>query len=274
LQPEHALAAFGFTELESRVYFELLSQSPLTGYRLSQLVGKAPTNIYQALKSMAQKGAVVASETQGDATAYSPVPPIELMTSIGRSFEARRSHALDVLKQVYTRPSGERVFQLRTAAQVFEHARSMLERAQKIVLFDLFPELYSALEPDIDAARRRGVRVIGITYDEGFVGPHTVFNDESAPYLAELWPGLGLILVADGEQELIAQLSRDMTGLLNGIWSDSPFLSCAYHSALAAEIRSIVIRQEACDRLKEISLVASQPLGLSARALAAPAIDA
>jgi len=40
------LAPFGFTDLESRLYCELLKHAPATGYRLAQLVGKAlPTPI-------------------------------------------------------------------------------------------------------------------------------------------------------------------------------------------------------------------------------------
>ena len=54
---EMALTSFGFTDSESRLYCELLRNGPSSGYRIAQIVGKAPANAYQSLRSLAQKGA-------------------------------------------------------------------------------------------------------------------------------------------------------------------------------------------------------------------------
>ncbi len=260
--PELALTTLGFTELEARLYFELLRDAPNSGYRLAQKVGKAPTNIYQALKSLAQKGAVIGSESDGDATTWRPVSPGELIAMLDRNFADRRSTALRLLEEAHVPARGELVFQLRSASQVLARARTMLDMAKEIVLFDLFPQIYAHLQPHIDATRRRGVRVVGITYDPDQACDHTLYNAESAASLVDHWPGLGMILIADGEQELIAQISHDMTELLNGVWSDSAFLSCAYHSALAAEIRWLDAQRGPGDRLKSISLLGCRPPGL------------
>jgi HTH-type transcriptional regulator, sugar sensing transcriptional regulator len=264
LEPQEALSAMGFTDLEARLYCELLRQSPLTGYRLSQLVAKAPANTYQALKTLAQKGAVILSEGGGDAKTYRPVPPAELLASLAKNFEERRDHALDALSHVHTAPKGEHVYQLQTVSQVLERAHTMFAEAEEIVLFDFFPGVYELMEESVLSARARGVLVAGVTYDPAHASPTTPFNGESTSVLSNLWPGLGLIVVADGAQQLIAQISRDKAKLMNGIWSDSAFLSATYHSALAAEIRLTALRLDPSDPLKYISLFRAKPPGLRA----------
>lgn len=106
------------------------------------------------------------------------------------------------------------------------------------------------------------VTVAGIAYDPAHAGETFPHNVEAGPVISDLWPGLGLIVVADGEQQLIAQLSKDKATLLNGIWSESRFLSATYHSALAAEIRLTAIRLDPSDPLGYISLFKARPAGL------------
>lgn len=264
MAPDTALMPLGFTELESRLYHELLKQSPLTGYRLAQLVAKAPANTYQALNSLAQKGAVIVSEGLGEAKTYRPVAPQELMAGLDQSFQSRRELALKSLEEMERPAQEEHVYQLQTVPQVLERARAMFTEAREIILFDLFPGVYEMLSDSIDAARARGILVAGVTYDAAHASPTTPYNEEGASVLANMWPGLGLIVIVDGTQQLMAQISRDKTALMNGIWSDSPFLSATYHSALAAEIRLTAMRQDPSDPLRNISLFRAKPPGLRA----------
>lgn len=262
MQPESALTALGFTELESRLYCELLRESPLTGYRLAQIVAKAPANTYQALKTLAQKGGVLISDRAGEAKTYRPVPPAELMASLEHGFSLRKESALEAFEGMLAAPKGEHVYQLQTVSQVIERAHSMFSNAKEIVLFDFFPPIFEMMEPSIRAAQARGVIVAGIAYEAEHSEETIPHNVEAGPVISELWPGLGLIVVADGEQQLIAQISKDKTTLLNAIWSESLFLSSTYHSALAAEIRLTAIRLDPSDPLRFISLFRARPPGL------------
>ena len=262
MQPESALAALGFTDFESLLYCELLRHGPQTGYRLANVVAKAPANTYHALKTLAQKGAVLVGDSASDSKTYRAVPPAELLASLGRAFEARREAALDCLNELRTPPAEERVYQFQTVTQVVDRAREMLSNAKEIALFDFFPEIHDLMIESIDAARLRGVVLAGIAYRADHASGTIPHNPDAEVSITELWPGLNLIIVADGSEMLMAQISRDRTQLLNGIWSDSCFLSASYHSALAAEIRLIAMRQNPLDPLKHISLFRSQPPGL------------
>lgn len=257
-----ALTTFGFTELESRLYCELLRTGSASGYRLAQRVGKAAANVYQALNTLTQKGAVFVSEDLEDKRTYSPISPQHLMKMLHESFEERHAAALAKLEAVYAPQSDERVYSVQGVHQIFERARTMLASAKDIVLIDFFPEIYDLLRDEVDAVRARGVTVAGIAYRQDDAGPDMPLNKDSAELVSSRWPGLGLIIIADGCQYLVAQLSRDMTTVLNGVWTDSVFLSCILHSAVAADIRLVALRADASDPLRHLSLQGSTPPGL------------
>jgi len=208
-----------------------------------------------------QKGAIVANEGPGDVTTYLPIPPAELLNGLKSEFDTRREEALSKLEGLVAPSSREQVYQLNTVAQVLERARSMIAGAREIVLFDLFPGAYEMLADDLEAARGRGVVVAGLVYDDAHKGPTSVPVRKEVLEQADGWPGWVLVLIVDGAEQLIAHISRDRRRLLNGVWSDSAFLSSVYHSALSSEIR-LVSMGELDDDLKHISLMRFVPLGM------------
>lgn len=259
---EQTLMGFGFTEMESKLYCELLRSGSASGYRLAQRIGKAAANVYQALKTLTQKGAVIASEGMGEATTYSPTPPDELLAVLRHTFEARQQAAQAALENIRTPSSDERVYSVPTVALVLERARSMLAHAQKIVLIDLFPAMRDLLDEEVMAARARGVTVAGIAYERRHADPMMPFNGESAELIGSRWTGDGLMLVVDGCQMLLAQITKDRSAVLNALWTDSPFLSCLFHSGLAADIRLNGLKGDPADPLQILTLQQSCPPGL------------
>lgn len=228
----------------------------------AQRLGKAPANVYQTLGTLTQKGAVLVSDDASEKRTYNPIPPRQLMHILQQSFERRTRNAILALEQAHKPASDERVYTINSVAQVLERARGMLEKAQSIVLFDFFPQIYDLLRAEVDAARARGITVAGIAYEERHAQAFMPLNRESTDLVASRWPGLGLLLVTDGSEQLIAQISKDMGRVLNAIWTDSVFLSCTFHSALAADIRLVGLRQDPSDPLRILSLQGSTPPGL------------
>lgn len=104
--------------------------------------------------------------------------------------------------------------------------------------------------------------VAGIAYEERYAEPGMPFNRESTELVGSRWPGLGLILIIDGCEYLVAQLSKDMASVLNAVWTDSVFLSCVFHSAVAADIRLVALRADPSDPLRHLSLQGATPPGL------------
>lgn len=263
---EQHLLAFGFTETEARAYCELLKAAPATGYRLAQAVGKAPANVYQALAALAQKGAVIADE--GDPKSYRPVPPAQLLAALERDLSGRLAAAGEALTALHAPASDDHLYQLKSAPQVMEAARALIAGAREILLFDLFPTPLAALRPELEAAAARGVIVAGRAYAPlpDATPIRLVVLDNAL--VAERWPGQQITLVTDAAAHLVALLSPDGAQVLNGVWSDSPYLSCLQHSSLASEIR-LARLEPLDDPLADISLLRAFPSGL--RRLIGPA---
>jgi len=138
----------------------------------------------------------------------------------------------------------------------------MLAQAQKIVLIDLFPAIRELLDEELMAARARGVVVAGIAYETRHADPMMPFNGESVDLIGSRWAGDGLMLVVDGCQMLLAQVTKDRSAVLNAVWTDSPFLSCLFHSGLAADIRLNALKGDPADPLQVLTLQQSRPPGL------------
>ncbi|MDO8629132.1 MAG: helix-turn-helix domain-containing protein, partial [Phycisphaerales bacterium] len=67
------LVPLGFTPLEGEVYAILVAESPATGYRVAQAIGKPVANTYKAIESLERKGAIVVDD--GESRLCRAVPP-------------------------------------------------------------------------------------------------------------------------------------------------------------------------------------------------------
>lgn len=257
---ETTLASLGFTDTEAAIYCELLRGASSTGYRLAQAIGKAPANVYQALANLAQRGAAMVDD--GETKTYRATPPAELLNSLQRSFDASRQKAQAALESLYAPAGDDRIYQLKTPAQVYERAENMIAAARDILLFDMFPEPLAKLAPHLKDAHARGVTVAGLVYDEPPKFPFPVATMRSQSFVPDHWPGLQLSLVADASEHLLALLSPDGLAARHAVWSDSAYLACLQHSGLAAEIRLSAINRNDSDPFASLSLLRAYPSGL------------
>jgi sugar-specific transcriptional regulator TrmB len=229
-----ALVDLGFTGLEAEVYAFLLRESPATGYRVAQAIGKPAANTYKAIESLEGKGVLLVEE--GENRLCRPIPPDELLGRLDRAFAGKRERAARELAFLKQPDADDRVYQLRTREQVLERCRTMLDRSTTTALVDAFPEPMQELRGAVESAARRGVilgvkvyRPIAIEGVDAFVDPHGERSIQS-------WPGQWVNLVVDGREHLISFLTRDGASVNQAIWSGSAYLSWVYHCALASEI--------------------------------------
>ena len=260
LVPEQALTALGFTDMEAAVYCELVRGGPATGYRLGQAIGKAAANTYQALASLTQKGAVLVDDR--DAKTYRATPPAELLAALERGFVDRRARAMSALETLKPAAPDDRLYQLSTPAQVFERVSAMIQRAQEIILFDLFPGPLERLGPLLAKAHARKVVVAGLAYGDTPALPFPIISASSAAVVAERWPGQQISVVADAREHLTALLAPDGQSVRHAVWSDSAYLACLKHSGLAAEIRVSRVAPSYQDPLNGVALLRAFPPGL------------
>jgi sugar-specific transcriptional regulator TrmB len=236
-EPIAALVNLGFTALEAEVYAFLLQESPATGYRVAQAIGKPVANTYKAIESLQRKGALLVDE--GGSRQCVAVPSDELLRGMEQAFRERSRLATEALAGLRGPGSDTRVYQLQTADQVMERARAMLRRCEQTVLLDLFPGPYKALSGDIARCAAAGKTVALQAYETCEIEGVQIMQNPTAEGILDRYPGQWLIVNLDGAEVLLAFFSKDMTTVLQAVWSGSAFLSHLHHSGMASELTLI-----------------------------------
>ena len=236
-----ALGELGFTALEAEVYLILLAESSATGYRVAQLLGKPTANVYKALESLEQKGAVLIEE--GTSRAARAIDPEEVLAQAERGFQARRERAARSLARARSSSSDEKLYALRSYDQVFERARAMLDRAEKLAIVDVFPAPFALLRPSIEAAIARGVDVALEVYEPTELDGADIVVSWTPELTLQRWPGDGVHIVVDAQEWLIALLARGERAVRQAFWTASPFLAATQHTCLAADFMQMKLRR-------------------------------
>jgi sugar-specific transcriptional regulator TrmB len=239
VDPISALVDLGFTALEAEVYTLLVRESPSTGYRVAQALGKAAANVYKAIESLERKGAVMVDD--GDTRLCRPVPLEELLTRLERTFTRNRRRAARAIAAITGDEADDRVYRLRSREQVIARARGMLDAATTVALVDVFPEPFDELRDALAAAAARGVDVAVQVYAPAEVPGAEVSIHRRADRIRAGWPGEQLNVVTDATACLLALLSPGRGEVLQAIWSESTYLSCLMHSTLAADTTMVAL---------------------------------
>lgn len=236
-----ALGALGFTALEAEVYAALVKESPVTAYKIAQTLGKAGANVYKAVESLANKGAVIVDD--GESRMLRAVPPKELLARLENEFATTRRKAERALERLDGTRDDDRVYQLKTREQVMERARAMLDRARDIAIVDVFPEPLEEIRDAIVRAAARGVRTLVQVYAplssasdaRGSLGKAEVQLSPQATLQLAAWRGQWLNVVVDGSEHMLALLRSKRGDVVQAIWSGSAYLSVIYLSGVLAE---------------------------------------
>lgn len=230
-----ALSDLGFTNLEAEIYAFLLQESPATGYRIAQAIGKPAANTYKAIQTLEGKGAVIVED--GTSRMCRAVSSDELLSRLSREFELKRRTAMTSLSKLNHPSSDERIYQVRSREQVFQRYREMLVEAKQVVLGVLPAVFAQDLAEDLLATAARDVD-IALKSDPNV----RIERVEIVPDAGHARARLTLQLVVDGEQMLVAGFD-DGGGLLQALWTRSPMLAVMQHDGLAAELCLTVLSE-------------------------------
>jgi HTH-type transcriptional regulator, sugar sensing transcriptional regulator len=213
----------GFSRLESEVYITLLKESPLTGYRIAQILNKAAANTYKSLESLEKKGAVVAEETP-NMKQYYAVPVNHYLEQVEKSLKNDRAFLESSLKDISYSVSGDKVYMLQSFDQVFDKCSQMLGSAEYSVIVDAFPNVLEKIIPLLETAGANGANIIVNAYEPVKVKNCRVIIKSNAKNVLELWSGDWMNIAVDGREYLITAVDKD-GNFQHALWSNSPYLS-------------------------------------------------
>jgi sugar-specific transcriptional regulator TrmB len=215
------LVKIGFSEYEAKAYVALLRESPATGYQLSKVSGVPRSMIYEVVGKLTARGAAMTLRT-GSATKYAPVPAVEFLDQLRREHEELTDSLKDDLAILTAAPNLEYVWNIEGHENIMAKAMEMIDQAKTRVYLALLPATFPTLQPALEEAIRRGVRVVVYTTgDLDLPGGQVVVARVTEQTLGQA-RGLGLILVIDGEEVLVAEWLTATQARAS--WTSSPLL--------------------------------------------------
>ena len=245
MESVQVLTNLGFTNLEAEIYISLLQQQHATGYQVAKAIRKPTANVYKALLSLETKGAVFVEETEKKI--FKAVSVSELLSQLNKQFQQHKNIAEETLNQLVTSQHDDKVYQLATAAQTMERCRQMLAECQAIAVIDAFPTVLTHLLPEIQNTIKRDVKVaINLYRDMDIPGARCCRRPDGDAIISR-WPGEWINIVIDGSEYCIALLTRDLRQVIQAIWTESPYLSWVYYSALMSELQLADLSQQIQD---------------------------
>ncbi|MFH2035767.1 MAG: helix-turn-helix domain-containing protein [Candidatus Zixiibacteriota bacterium] len=235
------LIELGFTNLEALIYIFLLENSPATGYGIAKGIGKPAANTYKAIESLHSKGGIIIEDST--TRRCRAVTADELLDNLQHRFMSLKDSARSELKKYKPSPGDKRIYQLQSTEQVLSRYRKMIERASRVAIFDFFPFAVKQLKKEISAAAKRGVQITLKTYESCHIPGIEIIIDPQGKRLIERWPGLWANGVVDGEEYLLAFLTKDGADVIQAVWSNNYFLSWIYYGAIVEELKASALEQ-------------------------------
>ena len=238
------LRELGLNQLEAEIYIFLLPQPPMTAYKIAKNIGKPTANVYKAVERLSRKGALIIEE--GPGRTCRAVPARVFLRRAEQDYREISLMAQKVLKNVEVSPIDEHVYRVDSVEQVYAYCREMLDKAKVVVVIDAFPIPLQKIASLAADAVKRGVKVFIEAYEPITVEGAQIAFIPIADKLVSQWNAQQLNVVVDGEENLMALLTQDGSGVLQAYWSNSLYLSCLHHGGRLCEqtlVRALQARQ-------------------------------
>jgi sugar-specific transcriptional regulator TrmB len=159
--PETAqqLVELGFSHYEARAYLGLLGQDPMTGYALSNVTQVPQPKVYETLRRLLDKRAVV--QVGSEPATFVAVPPDHLLENVDSDFRRRLADARLGLSRL--RPAAEQEFRVVRALTdwpaIVGHSEQMIAHSERHVYLSAHADQLADLATCMREADARGVRL-------------------------------------------------------------------------------------------------------------------
>ncbi len=234
-----SLAELGLTPAEAEVYAFLLAESPATGYRIAQAIGRPVGNAYKAVEALEAKGAALVADDHDHRVARA-IPLAQFTAQLRARVQsacAAAQSAADSRSAISSAADfDDRVYRLAGADQFIARARALIDDAATFILALGAPAAYDPITDALVAAAARGIPVAikslipldlpGVRVIEDHRGETALFNA----------PGHWLSINADGGQVLEAMLDPDTGDVLTGYWTRHPLIAWTSYTGLYSRL--------------------------------------
>jgi HTH-type transcriptional regulator, sugar sensing transcriptional regulator len=198
------LRTIGLNSYEAKVYLALLKHHPVTGYEVSKESGVPQARAYDTLKSLESQNIVVALGNKP--TTYVPISPDELLNRWEKQTQSDVAFLRETLPQTLTE-TVEPVINLQGAASIYQYAKEMIVSAKHTLFMELWQEDAPELLKDLKAAKKRGVELRIVGYNNLQLDFCDVYNHGLSYTIEEEMGGRWMIIAADHNEGLAGSVS-------------------------------------------------------------------
>lgn len=232
-----SLVELGLTPAEAEVYVFLLSESPATGYRVAQAIGRPVGNVYKAVEALEAKGAALVADDEDHRVARA-IPLAQFAAQararVQRACDA--AHAAAALGADNAASFDDCLYRLANAEQFIARAHALIDDAATFILALGAPAAYDPIADALVVAAARGIPVaIKSLVPIDLPGVRVIVDHRGEAALFNA-PGHWLSLNADGGQVLEAMLDAETTDVLTGYWTRHPLIAWTSYTGLYSRL--------------------------------------
>jgi sugar-specific transcriptional regulator TrmB len=217
------LQALGFTAYEAKAYRALLQlAAPAKGYEIARTAGVPSSKIYETLKRLAEKGAILVGT--GDPVTYAAVPHRDLTARLRERSEATLAAAEAELDKLPGGGEAGLTWTVSGADNVVELMRRVIDRAEHTLFAALWDAELVRLAAALEAAHERGVELQIAIYGSFELDVPTTYDlSLCGASAADRLAGRHLaVLIRDGVEAVAAETHP---GGAEAIWSENRVFS-------------------------------------------------
>lgn len=198
------LKDMGFNTYEAKVYLALLKHHPATGYEISKESGVPQARAYDTLKALETNKIVVS--LGGKPVTYLPVDPDQLIDRWERSFKGSLAYLREALPSM-SDETVEPIINLRGEESIINHATELIAHAKTNIFLEVWNEDCRKLAEPLQDARKRGVDIKVVGYNEVSLDGVEVFQHGLGNQIERTLGGRWLIMSVDDQEGLVGTAS-------------------------------------------------------------------
>jgi sugar-specific transcriptional regulator TrmB len=154
-----AIENLGLSAYEAKAYYALLSESPLTGYKLSKNSGVPRSRIYETIEKLTAKGLILSQE--GDTILLIPVSLESFLEKKEKESKRNINFLKEILPQLKKPAEAQGIWTISGRDQIFESVIHFISQAKSHVYLVSFDSDIIFFASALSGAEKRKVSLFG-----------------------------------------------------------------------------------------------------------------
>lgn len=253
-QQLQSLKDIGFSNLEAKIYVELLTHGGSTGYALAKELNKARSNVYHALESLVSKGAIVGNISTGSRT-FNALPLESYLKKMQADLDEKKQTASEFFKNIEPADYKYGLYPLNSLEQIYEKSLELINNSEDRIIIALKTLNNNKVLDALQKAVERGVKVLIECYlpvPEIKGADFAYFS--TAPDPAELFFNW-LEIMVDTDKYLFSLFNDQEKVLYKAIWCTDPYVSLTTHNANVCSFMLTKSRQMLIDDVPKEEMI-------------------